>query len=148
MAQPMSGKDSSPVVRSNDPISIFAKEEKKTMSRNKITEQPQIPAEQPQIAPVQPQMDLKALVEQRKTLSEQIRAAKAATPQQDRLERVLARQAGQLPWVQVRLAARIRARVAAGQAADVALETVLAEVRAAVVAQLAKPASAADESAE
>ena len=86
--------------------------------------------------------DLKTLMDARKVLDEQIRAAKAANPQASALDRVVARQVDLPKWLPANIAARVVARVRAGQSADAATDAVFAQIRAAVEVLVAQPATA------
>src|SRR5260370_36337803 len=82
MAQPMTGRDSTPRAISDAPISIFAKEEKKMTRKPAAETTEQVVETTATVEPTPVQSvasdDLAYLVAQRKALSEQIKAAKVA----------------------------------------------------------------------
>ena len=141
MAQPMTGRESAPLARSNRGISIFAEEKKSMTSRTPktaaaATETPvtlaaETVAETPATVEPTPVADLATLVAQRKALDEQIKAAKVAAPKLSKLDSVIARQlANPTKWIAPGLASRVDARVKAGQPLTEAVDAVLAQYRA------------------
>jgi hypothetical protein len=149
----MSGRDSAPRSTSNDPISIFANEEKKQMARKPAPEQPAEsvveettatvePVAEPVAVPSVASDDLAYLRSQRKALDEQIRTAKAAkkAPKKD---------PDSVPaWAMRYPLSRINARVKAGQEQTEAISDTLAiyenAVRQALKTSTASDASTAE----
>jgi hypothetical protein len=142
MAQAMTGRDSTPLYRSNRPISIFAKEKHvSTKTKTAVIETAQTTETPETPRPVNPiageaAPSLAELIAQRKQLAEQIKAAKAAATATKR-----AREHPPTQWVVNRLAARVRSYIRAGDIQDAALDKVLHQYRVAVIATLAQPAT-------
>jgi hypothetical protein len=128
MAHPMSGRDSAPIARSNDPVSIFAREKKMPKQTNKpapvetpATVEPE-PVAAPEPEPVQSVAsdDLAYLRAQKKALDEQIKAAKAANKAGKKVSATVPESAMRYPL------SRITARVKGGQEQEEAIRDTFA----------------------
>lgn len=102
---------------------------KTTTPRTAAQPQPPTPesaSEQPQQPPMSAPTDLTALIERKRQLDAQIKAARAAQPTLSKLERVIDRQSRVYgKWVAANLAERTAARVQAGQDPAQALDAVV-----------------------
>src|SRR5258708_5176481 len=142
MAQPMTGRDSTPRAISNAPISIFAKEEKKMTRKPAADTTEQVVETTATVEPVAVSApvqsvasdDLSYLVAQRKALSEQIKAAKAAA-------KAAKAQPEATKNAVSAITKRVQARVKAGQTQDDAIAEVFALYRTAVEAALTTTSS-------
>lgn len=131
MAQATVGKDSSPLARANDPVSIFkTPDAKRPAKKQQAEEQPTVTTEQtpPTVTPLEdPRTRLEYLKAEQKRIAAEAKALQASLPKMSALDRVIEQQTAHC--ADPLLKGKVIGRIKAGQGRAEAIEAVIALTR-------------------